>query len=235
VIKIQKHFKLRRADLDLSIPIPRDDWPHLYLRSRTLANPYIAFTMGATIFALLAIGFVLPRPFTSHPHFLFLGAGFMLIQTSAITRLCLVFGSTWHVVSIVVSCIMILLLIGNLIADRIRRPPIALLYVILLLMVTAQYVLPLESLLQQSLVARIVLAGGFMTAPLLMAGIIFPTSFRESKTPASALGWNLFGAVLGGMVEYVSLITGLAALALISGAFYLLSAAALRRARAAPP
>jgi hypothetical protein len=221
---------MRIIDLarDSTTSIPTDDWPHLYLRSRSLTNPYIVFTLAATLFAFLAIASVVPRPFSAEPHFLFLGAGFMLVETVAITRLCLVFGSTWHVASIVVCCIMVLLIAANELARRIRRLPYPLFYGALLALLLIHFALPLEPLLRLSLPLRILIAGGLMTAPLFFAGIIFPMSFRQSRNPAAALGWNLFGAVAGGMAEYLGLIVGLSALSLIAAGFYLASVVWIR-------
>jgi len=46
---------------------------------------------------------------------------------------------------------------------------------------------------------------------------------KRSKDPAAALGSNLLGAVLGGVLEYSSMVLGLKAMALLALGFYLAS------------
>ena len=71
-----------------------------------------------------------------------------------------------------------------------------------------------------------------MTAlPLLFSGIVFARSFSASTNPARALGSNILGGVLGGIVEYLGMITGLRYLLLLAALLYLLSWLAVRRLR----
>ena len=46
--------------------------------------------------------------------------------------------------------------------------------------------------------------------------MIFVMLLRDEKDTASAMGSNLLGAVLGGFLEYASMVTGLNALYLIA-------------------
>jgi hypothetical protein len=63
-----------------------------------------------------------------------------------------------------------------------------------------------------------------MLLPILFAGVIFATSFRGLATVEIAFGSNLLGSVVGGMLEYSSLIFGMCALYLIAAlATYALS------------
>jgi uncharacterized membrane protein YdjX (TVP38/TMEM64 family) len=49
---------------------------------------------------------------------------------------------------------------------------------------------------------------------------VFSRAFRDYPWPASAFGANLFGAVVGGALENVALMTGYRALLLLAGALY---------------
>jgi hypothetical protein len=68
-----------------------------------------------------------------------------------------------------------------------------------------------------------------MALPLFFAGIIFATSLRDLTTVEVAFGSNLLGAVVGGMLEYSSLMFGIRALYLIAALAYVLSWLGLRR------
>jgi len=68
--------------------------------------------------------------------------------------------------------------------------------------------------------------------PVFFAGIIFVSSFARAGFRGSALGSNLFGALVGGLLESASLWFGLKSLAIIAALLYVGSAAFLSRIRA---
>ena len=77
--------------------IPSDDWPFLYLKSRTIPRHYGGFVafiiiLGAASLLLLPRG----RRGVRIPYFL-MGAAFFLLETSNVVRLSILFGSTWSV------------------------------------------------------------------------------------------------------------------------------------------
>ena len=59
--------------------------------------------------------------------------------------------------------------------------------------------------------------------PIFFAGLIFSSTFRESQDPSFSFGSNLLGAMVGGFVEYLGMITGTKALLLLVLLFYLAS------------
>ena len=64
--------------------------------------------------------------------------------------------------------------------------------------------------------------GGLLNAlPVGSAGLVFSSLLRNSTHPDTALGANLLGAVAGGCLEYLSMVTGLRALTLLALALYL--------------
>jgi hypothetical protein len=65
---------------------------------------------------------------------------------------------------------------------------------------------------------------------MFFAGIIFARWFEQTKTPSTALGANLIGAVFGGLLEYLSLVIGLRQLYVLVLVFYVVSAAFAWRA-----
>jgi hypothetical protein len=64
--------------------------------------------------------------------------------------------------------------------------------------------------------------------PVVFAGLLFSLEFREESSPGAALGANVLGAVVGGLLENLSLLLGMRALLLITIAVYSIAAIALR-------
>jgi hypothetical protein len=60
-------------------------------------------------------------------------------------------------------------------------------------------------------------------APILFAGVIFSKAFSSSKNPDVDFGFNIAGAMLGGLTEYGSMLLGFQYLMIVPILFYLLS------------
>jgi len=74
--------------------IPTDDWPYLYLKNKHFPNHYIIIISLIILFAFLSFYSIGSAPLRLfNPHFFFLGAGFMLLETVSITRYALLFVS----------------------------------------------------------------------------------------------------------------------------------------------
>jgi SAM-dependent methyltransferase len=209
----------------LKSPVPSDDWPYLYYRDRTLSKDYVVVLTVLFVLSLLAVAFVLPRSFRSRPSdfsFFFLGAGFMLLETKNITKIALIFGSTWVTTSLVVIgvLLMILLSIAQLKSGFVpsEKWTWALLFGSLVL----------SALWQESWLPGGPLAKGILTVLVLsltfgFANVIFIRLFSRVDQPGLALGLNLLGAVVGGLAEYGTLLVGINAMYFVVGLFYALS------------
>ena len=83
--------------------VSTDDWPYLYLEKPTVAPLYLKLLAAITV--LIAGAFLLLRKLQPvkglHANFLLLGVGFTLMESAAIVRLALLFGSTWTVNAVV--------------------------------------------------------------------------------------------------------------------------------------
>lgn len=204
-----------------------DDWPFLYLKEHTISGAYI----GALALVLaLALIFILPgfkdlRRFDFH--FFFLGAAFLLIEFRSITEMALLFGATWVVNSIVISAVLIMILIANIAASRMKSINFTALYILLFASILAGYLVPPHSLLLGSALARGAAACGILTLPVLFAGMIFAGSIKHITNIDDAFASNLIGAVFGGLAEYATLVYGLKSIYLIALAFYFLSLLAM--------
>jgi len=62
--------------------------------------------------------------------------------------------------------------------------------------------------------------GGLTSLPMLFSGILFIRSFAAAERKDQALGANLFGALLGGLLQSITFLTGIQALLLIVAGFY---------------
>ena len=79
--------------------------------------------------------------------------------------------------------------------------------------------------------AKVVASCAVVFVPIFFAGVIFATSFRESRQPDVDFGSNIAGVILGGLSENLSLVLGFNALLVLAIAFYALSAVLGPRSR----
>jgi len=214
--------------------MPTDDWPFFYLKYRHLPGHNIWGLAIVLVLSLaILVAFAPVRSVRFNPHFFFLGAGFMLIETNSVIRLALLFGSTWLVNSIVFFSILVMILLANLYVIK-RKPTKMSWYYICL---AGSLLLNIFVNLSQFLVAmgtlRLVASCLFLFLPMFFAGIIFASSFRRSANPDMDFGANIAGVVLGGILEYLSLVTGYRLVLVMVLALYMLSLIGLRRLRIA--
>jgi hypothetical protein len=213
------------------LPMATDDWPFLYLRKPMIPALSIraALVMGALAMLLL---YLFDRKSAKARggafagfdfRMFFLGAGFMLVETKAVVRMALLFGSTWFVNSIVFFAVLVVILLANLLVLRLRPKNLLPYYAGLLVALLAGVFVPLEAFLGMARVQQIVLASGLVVAPILFAGVVFAVSFARTKEPDRAFGANIAGAMLGGLAEYASMALGFQHVGYVAIAFYLLA------------
>ena len=75
---------------------------------------------------------------------------------------------------------------------------------------------------------RYAAAAALAFAPVFFANLCFTYSFRDSPAADMSFASNLLGAVVGGAIEYVALITGYQALAVIVALLYVAAYGAVR-------
>ena len=161
-------------------------------------------------------------------HFFLLGAGFMLLEAQIVSRMALLFGTTWVVNSIVVSGLLCLIVAANLVYQAFPKIPALLAYAGLLVSLVMLYAVPMEKLFFESLVVRGIVSVLVLCLPVFFAGIVFVSSFAKARFEGNALGSNLFGSLAGGLLESLSLWFGLKALVIVAALIYLGSAWMLR-------
>jgi SAM-dependent methyltransferase len=204
-----------------------DDWPFLYLKDRFIA-PYYGLAIGIIIaFAVLLVARAARRSGTSvrqfSPHFFVLGVAFLLLETKSIATFSLLFGTTWVVNSLVFFAVLASVLAAILVNQRVRFRNPVLLYAGLFGSLALAIALPPAELLLDPPWLRYVIAATLAFAPIFFANLVFSYSFRDTKAADMAFASNLLGAVVGGAVEYVALVTGYSWLLFLVGGLYLLA------------
>lgn len=214
-----------------------DDWPFLYVRPGVFPWGYVivlsVLLIAATIATRRAFGAEALRA-DFDPVLFFMGAAFLLIETRGVTALSLLFGSTWLVNSAVFSGVLLMAFAGNEAVARLKPARVLPWFAALLVAVLIVWALPPSTLVGLPLVTRGVIGGVVNGLPIGFAGVIVSILLLRSRNPAASLGSNLLGSVVGGCLEYLSMVVGLRALALLAFALYLAALLFLMRREAAP-
>jgi len=94
--------------------VPTDDWPFLYLLNPTVPTLNLRGIAVMAVCSLALLYWFAPPGSQTELADVFLGAGFMLLETKGVVHLALLFGSTWIVNSIVFFAILVMILLSNL-------------------------------------------------------------------------------------------------------------------------
>jgi spermidine synthase len=215
-----------------SATLTTDDWPYFYQRSRGLP---LAVVLISVALVLLCVTLLRDSGGAEKDdirwHFFFLGAGFLLLEAQIVSKIALLFGTTWLVNSIVVGGLLLLILAANTLVKFIPSFSEATAYAALFVTLMIGFFVPLRAIFFASLWARVLAALLVLCLPVFFAGIIFIRSFSRESFSSAALGSNLLGAIVGGLLESASLWTGIRWLLLFAAALYLASWIALKTAK----
>ena len=199
-----------------------DDWPYIFLRERGLTWVYSVGLLFTLSMGITLIGRTFGK-FTNDSlgrAMFFLGAAFMLVETKSVNQMGLLAGTTWIVNSCVFTAILLMILLANFLQLKFRFQQLRTFYVLLFLALIASYFFPL-SVLNGLPVGMGILAGSvILSAPIFFAAIIFAATFSRVTDTSKALGMNLLGTLAGGVLEYLSMVTGTNALNLLAAGLY---------------
>jgi hypothetical protein len=207
----------------LAVEPTSDDWPFLFLEKRGIPFHYLLPLLIIFVLSFIPLKISSIKVKDINWHLFFMGAAFLLIETKAVTTLALIFGSTWLVNSVVFSAVLIMILLANFSIGRLSSLSFQLLYAGLFASLLFNYFFNFDILNQFDWNVRM-LAGGFIISlPIFIAALIFAKAFAVVKSPSIGLASNLFGALVGGLLEYLDMWTGLRALNLVALVLYGLS------------
>jgi SAM-dependent methyltransferase len=218
------------------VAVTTDDWPYLYHQGHWI--PGIFYLLSALVILLAALFyFQIPEARTRIPSLFFfsMGAGFLLLETQVVSRLALYFGTTWQVNGIVIAAILSALLLANFVIEKTPRPwPRAWTLTGILAGIACAYFVPFQRIPGSAALVGTIAAIMF-AIPVFFAGLLFASEFRAVESPAAALGANMLGAVVGGLLENLSLIVGMKALLLVAAILYSLAALGFRGLKSPQP
>ncbi len=205
-----------------------DDWPFLYMAPARIDWPLLAILLELVAIAAFAGRrlFFTGSGQRSWTMF-FMGAAFILVELGAISRLCLVYSASWLTSAIVINVILLFNTLATVVVMKkigSLKNQVNLLFVLLLSSLLISYLIPPVGDLAESL-------GDFSTPvltvlmllPCLFSGILFPILFAKEASASRALAFNIYGAVLGSLLEYISNYYGLRSLSIVAMILYLLA------------
>ncbi len=157
---------------------------------------------------------------TSHWHFFFLGAAFLLLEVQNISKASVALGNTWWVNAVIISGILMMILLSNVIVARFPALPMWPVAACLIGSCLGLYFVDLSRFAFLPFATKAALIGTLTTLPMLFSGILFIQSFARVERKDVALGANLIGALVGGMLQSITFAIGIKALLLIVAALY---------------
>jgi SAM-dependent methyltransferase len=216
---------------DRGVEPSTDDWPFLYLRDRHVPPHYVAALLMILVVSTVVVLAVLRgQPGSWSWTFFLLGAGFMLLETKSIIQFALLWGSTWVVASLAIASVLSMALAANFAVTRVEITRPWLVTGALLALLAVNYAIPVGTIAFQSRVVESLFYAVLMFSPILCAGLLFGTFIKRSTSLPRDYGTNLLGAMVGGVGEYLSLLTGYSALLLLIALCYV-GAVATRKSR----
>jgi protein-L-isoaspartate O-methyltransferase len=199
-----------------------DDHPFPYLPHNRIPSQYLwmlaAILAGSLL--LVRIGGGKLRRMGGYTDLALMGAAFLLLETKNVVQFALLFGTTWFVNSLVFAGVLLAVYLAVETATRVKLPPPPVLYAALVVALAVAWVVPQDSLLSLPIVLRFLAASAVAFAPIFLANLIFAQRFSGVETAGTAFAANLLGAMAGGALEYLALITGYRFLLIVIGVLY---------------
>jgi SAM-dependent methyltransferase len=220
-----------RRDFSDGLEPSTDDLPFLYVQERSIPPLYVASIAAILATSALALRFAV-RDLSSAARYtdlFFMGGAFLLLETSGIVRFALWFGTTWVVNALVFASILTSVILAIEVVERVRVPSLAVLYVLLAASLAILWAIPADTLLQLPFAPRLLAAGTLAFMPVFLANVIFAERFKDTSSSTTAFGANLLGAIVGGTLEYGSLVVGYRGMTLVVAALYALAFVSWRR------
>ncbi len=199
-----------------------DDRPFPYLPTPSIPILYL-WVMGLILVASVVAVRVAGGPFRRMVPFadlFWMGAAFLLLEAKNIVQFALFFGTTWYVNSLVFAGVLLSVYAAVETARHVKLPRPIVLYGALLVALVVSYVVPQGSLLSLPVVLRFLAATALAFAPVFLANLVFAQRFKSTASSTTAFGASLLGAIVGGVLEYLSLITGFRFLLVVVAVLY---------------
>lgn len=198
-----------------------DDWPFLYVRQYGIPDFYLQ-TLGlifaCSLLALLVVG-IRPWRLVGYADLFLMGVAFLLLETKNVVAFALLFGTTWLVNALVFIGVLMAILAAIEVSRRKVLPQLPL-YIALFVSLLVAWLIPVDDLLGLSYLPRFAAGVALGFTPVFIANLVFAQRFREAGDSPQAFAANLLGAVVGGLLEYTSLLVGYRNLLIVVGVCY---------------
>jgi spermidine synthase len=199
-----------------------DDHPFPYLRDRVPPSVYVVTLSTILVVSALAIRVAAGplRQMRSYIDLFFMGVAFLLLETKNIVQFALLFGTTWFVNALVFGGVLLSVLLAIAVSKRVTfRHPLRL-YAFLAASIAVAFFLPASALLNLPAVVRFLVAVAIAFTPIFISNLVFTQRFKSTGDSTTAFGANLLGAMVGGVLEYFSLVTGFRMLLVVVAVVY---------------
>jgi len=199
-----------------------DDHPFLYLKTRSIPSLYL-ITLGSILLISLLLIRGVSGPLQrmgKYSDLFLMGASFLLLETKNVVQFALLFGTTWFVNALVFFGILLSVFAAIEVARRWTIRNGVALYIALFAALAVAWIIPPENLLALNFPLRFAAAVSVAFAPIFLANLVFAQRFRDVSSSTVAFGANLLGAMVGGVLEYSSLIIGYRALLIVIAVLY---------------
>ena len=207
---------------DGSVEPTTDDWPFLYLKRRGFPMNYVPMLIMILGISFLGVRMTGVSVSGVDWEMFLLGVGFMLLETKLLAKIGLLIGTTWTVNTLVISGVLIMILAATYSVQKgwLQSVPFALTALIVTLI--ADWALRFNTLtLFSDPLTNIIAVLSALIVPVFFAAVVYARLYSEAKEPSKAFGYNLLGAMVGGIMEYTSTAIGINHLNLLCVGAYL--------------
>lgn len=208
---------------DELVPPATDNAPFLYFKGDSFPRLYLVALVGILLTSLVAVR-ALGGPFGEmrpYADLFFMGAAFLLLETKNVATFAMLFGTTWFVNALVFGGVLLIVLAAVETTRRFRTPPLPVVYAGIAASLALAWIIRPEWLLPLPFAPRLIAATLLAFLPIYLANVAFSKRFQNSADSQSAFAINLLGALVGGCLEYASLMIGYNNLLLLTGLLYL--------------
>ena len=203
------------------VDISTDDWPFFYMSYRIYPTSYMILI---SVIFIISLVFLKKLTKMSYKKFsftsFFLGVGFMLMETKGITELAKIYGSTWVVVSVVITAILFMAYLANLLVIRKIKISVNKIYFFLIFALIISYLATFIDFYNYPTLLLKFIIPIILTFPVFFSGLAFSKELLSYGSTANALSCNILGAIVGGLLEYNSMYFGFKFLYLLAILFY---------------
>tara|TARA_Y100000741_G_scaffold105940_1_gene79133 strand:- start:61 stop:2457 length:2397 start_codon:yes stop_codon:yes gene_type:complete len=206
------------------VDVSTDDWPFFYMSYRIYPTSYAVLISVIFIISLIFLKKLTKMNYNKFSFTcFFLGVGFMLMETKGITELAKIYGSTWVVVSVVITAILSMAYLANLMIIKNIKISVNKIYFFLIFSLFLTYLISYINFYNYPTIYLKFLIPFILTFPVFFSGLAFSKELVSYGSTANALSCNILGAIVGGLLEYNSMFFGFKFLYILAIIFYFLA------------